>query len=184
MVGWIISDTSKQFTIMIVWRKLCTYSCESEKGIISEQHHIVERSDYIERIVLEIRFCRATLKVWPVKWNLFFLFKEIVMPFVTNIITCPWHLLTSIWKYSVISIIAESLAIWSIHKSLEYSRSGKGDQLETDRSQSFCLLQSVCYNYTEMHVSGLCLSSVYIFTDWFWNSVHWQSTVSSNSAHA
>ena len=32
------------------------------------------------------------------------------------------------------------------HKLLEYSRCDKGDQLEIDRSQSFCLLQSVCYN--------------------------------------
>ena len=29
------------------------YSCESVKGI-SEQYHIAERSDYIERILLEI----------------------------------------------------------------------------------------------------------------------------------
>ena len=32
------------------------------------------------------------------------------MSFVTNIISCPWHLLTSIWTYSVIFISAESLA--------------------------------------------------------------------------
>ena len=71
------------------------------------------------------------------------------MSFVTNIISCPWHLLASIWKYSVIFIIAdmdESLSIWSIHKLLEYSRSDKGYQLEIYRPLSLCLLQSVCYN--------------------------------------
>ena len=143
--------------------KLMHYSCESAKEI-SEQYHIVERSGYIEPILLEIhwrdmsssiagvgnfltlRFCRATLKVWPVKCNLFLLFKEMVVTRYYNIISYPWHLLASIWKYSVIFIIAESLAIWSIHKLLEYSRCNKGDQLEICRSQSFCLMQSVCYN--------------------------------------
>ena len=33
-------------------------------------------------------------------------------------------------------------------------------------------------NEVYIHVSQ-CLSSVFIFTDWFWNSVYWQSTVSS-----
>ena len=60
------------------------------------------------------------------------------MSFVTNIISCPWHLFTSSWKYSVTFIIAVSLVI--------DSQNDKGDQLEIDRSQSFCLLQSVCYN--------------------------------------
>ena len=67
------------------------------------------------------------------------------MSSVTNSITCQWHLLTSMWKYSVIFISAESVAICSIHKLLEYSRCDKGDQLEIGGSQSFCLLQSVCY---------------------------------------
>ena len=89
------------------------------------------------REVFTLRFCRATLKVWPVK----------CMQSIPYIISCRWHLLTSIWKYSVILVIAESLAI-SIHKLLEYSRSDERDQLEIDRSQSFCLLQSFCYNPT------------------------------------
>ena len=55
-------------------------------------------------------------------------------------------------------INAERLAI-SVHKMLEYSRSEEGDQLGIDRSQSFCLLQSVCYNPTL--VIWLCLMFAY-----------------------
>ena len=48
------------------------------------------------------------------------------MQSIPYIISCRWQLLTLIWKYSVIFIIEECLAIWLFHKLLKYSRSGKG----------------------------------------------------------
>ena len=89
------------------------------------------------RKVFTLRFCRATLNVWPFKRNIFLLCKEMVKSFVTNIISCPWHLLASIWKYSVIFIIAdmdESLAIWSIHKLLEYRSYLNTEPTKTNQS--------------------------------------------------
>ena len=52
-----------------------------------------------------------------------------VISLLTITVIYRLHLLSSIWKHSVIFIIAESWAIWSFHNFFEYSRCDKGDGL-------------------------------------------------------
>jgi len=79
------------------------------------------------------------------------------------IISCRWHLLTSIWEYSVILIIAESWAIWSIHKLLEYSRSDKGAR--SVRNWSITEFLFIAVGLPQSGVSWMVLLNVCLLTN-------------------
>ena len=97
------------------------------------------------------------------------------------IISCRWHLLTSIWKYSVIFIIAESLAIWSIHKLLEYSRSDKGAR--SVRNWSITEFLFIAVGLPQSGVSWMVLLNVCLLTNR--NEITYREvTVSVNKTNA